>query len=144
MASEIVPGLFVGDQQDAKVFEGDIICVLETRPADEPEHAISLPILSADGVAHPKPLNRVAAEIAARLRLDHRVLVHCGAGVERSPLAVAWYLSRYHDMRLTDAYAMVCERHPPAADRTSWLAADSPPDPEPEPEPESQPNPLPL
>ena len=36
-----------------------------------------------------------------------KVLVHCGAGQERSPLAVAWYFHRITGMSLEDAFKFI-------------------------------------
>jgi protein-tyrosine phosphatase len=47
--------------------------------------------------------------------------VCCAAGVERSPLAVAWYISRRTTLTLEKAYEEVCARHPETQIRTQWL-----------------------
>jgi protein-tyrosine phosphatase len=115
--SEIVPGLFVGDLQDAQRFDGTIISVLPDVPEAEPPQAIHMPFL-ADGV---NSLERTAALIDDELALGHRVLVHCEEGCERAPLVVAWFLKTRRDMTLDQAYALLKSRRSIVEDRRRWL-----------------------
>jgi protein-tyrosine phosphatase len=115
--SEIVPGLFVGDLQDAQRFDGTIVSVLPDVPEAEPPQAIHMPFL-ADGV---NSLERTAALIDDELALGHRVLVHCEEGCERAPLVVAWFLKTRRDMTLDQAYALLKSRRSIVEDRRRWL-----------------------
>ncbi len=63
--SEIIPGLFVGDLQDAQKFDGTVISVLPDVPESEPPQSVDVPFL-ADGVAS---LYRTAALIDEELAL---------------------------------------------------------------------------
>lgn len=76
---------------------------------------------SADVHAIPEKMDEAADWIEEKLRAGERVLVHCAYGVERSPLTVVWYLMRYQNMNLTDAYNLVLERRPEAGYRGHWL-----------------------
>ena len=49
------------------------------------------------------------------------VLVHCAYGMERSPLTVVWFLMRYHNMNLKEAYDLVLQKRPQAQYRGEWL-----------------------
>jgi protein-tyrosine phosphatase len=115
--SEIVPGLFVGDLQDAQRFDGTIISVLPDVPEGEPPHAIQMPFL-AEGVV---TLDQTAALIDDELAQGHRVLVHCEEGCERAPLVVAWFLKNRRGMTLDEAYALLKRRRPIVVDRRRWL-----------------------
>jgi Dual specificity phosphatase, catalytic domain len=115
--SEIIPGLFVGDQQDAQRFDGAIISVLADVPEGEPREAIHMPIL-LNGIA---TLDSTAALIDHSLKLGRRVLVHCEEGCERAPLVVAWFLKTRRGMTLDEAYALLKSRRPIVADRRRWL-----------------------
>ena len=42
--------------------------------------------------------------IAEELDAGKDVIVHCGKGGERSPFAVAYYLSKFHGMSMSAAY----------------------------------------
>ena len=115
--SEIIPGLFVGDLQDAQRFDGTIISVLPDVPEAEPPQSIHMPFL-ADGL---DSLERTASLIDDELTLAHRVLVHCEEGCERAPLVVAWFLKTRRGMTLDQAYVLLKTRRPIVEDRRRWL-----------------------
>jgi protein-tyrosine phosphatase len=115
--SEIIPGLFVGDLQDAQKFDGIIISVLPDVPDAEPPQALHMPFL-AEGVV---TLDKTAALIDDELARGHRVLVHCEEGCERAPLVVAWFLKTRRGMTLDQAYALLKSRRPIIEDRRRWL-----------------------
>lgn len=120
LASEIVPCLFVGSKDAAQNFLGEVICVLEQPYWNGHRAGRWMPILD-DGVATRANLDRVAFTIERLLMNRKRVLVHCGQGVERSPLAVAWYLRSYRDYTLDDAYALLKRKRPEVEDHRAWL-----------------------
>lgn len=74
-----------------------------------------------DMKASPKQLDIVANMIDAQLKTGKKVLVHCAAGMERSPLAIMWYLMRKKGMDLKDAYSFVKARRPMVMDSLDWL-----------------------
>ena len=115
--SEIIPGLFVGDLQDAQKFGGTIICVLPDLPESEPPQAIHMPFL-AEGVV---TLDQTAELIDDELEQGHQVLVHCEEGCERAPLVVAWFLRTKRGKTLDEAYALLQSRRPMVVDRRRWL-----------------------
>ena len=115
--SEIIPGLFVGDLQDAQKFDGTIISVLPDVPEAEPPHAIHMPFL-AEGVV---TLDKTAALIDDELAQGNRVLVHCEEGCERAPLVVAWFLKTRRGNTLDEAYALLKSKRPMVVDRRRWL-----------------------
>jgi protein-tyrosine phosphatase len=115
--SEIIPGLFVGDLQDAQKFDGTIISVLPDVPEAEPPQAIHMPFL-AEGVV---TLDKTAALIDAELEQGNRVLVHCEEGCERAPLVVAWFLKTRRGNTLDEAYALLKTKRPMVVDRRRWL-----------------------
>ncbi|PWT74190.1 MAG: hypothetical protein C5B60_07085 [Chloroflexi bacterium] len=49
------------------------------------------------------------------------VLIHCGAGVERSPLVVALWMCRRFAMDLDESYAWIKQHRPQVEDRRQWL-----------------------
>ena len=54
---------------------------------------------------------------------DKNVVVHCAMGMERSVLAVVWYLHKYQGMSMDEAYDTVGIARPIAADRRDWIQA---------------------
>ena len=52
---------------------------------------------------------------------DTKVVVHCAMGMERSPLTVVWYLHRYHDKTIDEAYEMAINARPVVCDRREWI-----------------------
>ena len=113
--NEIIDNLFVGGLDDAQSgFDGLIICVLEEKPSDEPPDAIWIPF----GIGS---LDITASMIDNALASGRRVLVHCGAGSERAPLTIAWFLSRRREMSIDAAYDLLKTKRPTVQDRRTWL-----------------------
>lgn len=134
----ILPGLFLGDHDDAKNFfrlkgSGIILSVHENRFGVVPE-AAWMPYLVPDPDDPPyglradgKALDAIAAAAHEGLRQRRNVLLHCNAGIERSPLATAWYLATHHSTTFPtfhDAYSHVRHKRPIAQDRIHWLTLD--------------------
>jgi len=120
--SHILENLYLGSLEDALHAPPDfvIVCVLEYQPPNEPSGAYRFPFLEG-GVANVKVLDDFANLVDKLLSEGKKVLVHCGMGVERSPLAVVWYLHRKKGMSIADAYRYVMNRRSVVADRSSWL-----------------------
>jgi len=120
--SHILENLYLGSLEDALNAPPDfvIVCVLEYQPSNEPPGAYRFPFLEG-GVANVKVLDDFADLVDKLLSEGEKVLVHCGMGVERSPLAVVWYLHRKKGMSIADAYRYVMNRRSVVADRTVWL-----------------------
>lgn len=130
MATKIIDNLFVGDSYDAQSMYSDffVICVLEIRPVDEPLGAAWIPFLKGDAqevYADKTQLQNIATLIDLNLTQHRKVLVHCGGGMERSPLAIAWYLHTYKQMSLDDAYALIKTKRPSVRNRCDWLGVET-------------------
>ena len=52
---------------------------------------------------------------------DRNVVIHCAMGMERSVLAVVWYLHRTGGLSLDEAYDAVRRARPIAQDRRAWI-----------------------
>lgn len=119
--TEIIDNLFLGDMVDARSgFDGLIVCTLEERPLDEPPNATWVPFLHEGR----KSLDIAAAIVDAALKGGRRVLVHCGAGSERAPLAVAWFLHTRRGMTLDEAYDLLKAKRPIVQDRRFWIGLE--------------------
>jgi hypothetical protein len=120
-ASEIAPGVYVGGWADSSGFRGARICVL-----DEPEAGLvaDLHLAIHDASTH-RPirtnLEGVAAFVEAARERGEPVLIFCGHGVRRGPLAGAWYLHRSQGITLDEAYAKIQKVRPQAETARKWL-----------------------
>jgi protein-tyrosine phosphatase len=128
LADEILERLWLGDANDAHQWPeaADALSVLEgTGPARRGQ--LWLPVLTqveGRAIALASSLESISILITDRLAAGRRLLVHCGAGIERSPLAVAWHLVRTDPARwptMTDAYVHIIARRPQVSDRQAWL-----------------------
>jgi len=127
--NKILENLYLGDIPDAINFDkeipkGRIIVVLESRPPNEPFKAFHVPILSSSGHVHSLQLDQIACTIDSILQQKIDLLIHCAAGIERSPLMTAWYLHKFRNMTMNEAYTLIKEKRPQIADRQSWLIID--------------------
>lgn len=129
MYNQIIPNLFVGDIEDSILFnrhkpEGVIFCVLEHRPPHEPMKAYHIPIKTLSDHVHTEQLDHIAFMLEGLLEKKCDVLVHCAAGIERSPLTVAYYISYSKGISIHEAYKIVRRNRPQAQDRSMWLIHD--------------------
>ena len=132
---EILPGLYLGSMEDAAKAPPEVIriCVLEMCSpyhADRPG-TIHIPILrneGGEGRADLGQLDLAMTVIHGLVAIGEEVLVHCGAGVERSPLTMAWYLFNTGVLPTMDAaYEYVIKRRPSAQRRDAmWLPTEPP------------------
>jgi Predicted protein-tyrosine phosphatase len=120
--SQILDNLYLGSLDDALNAPPDfvIVCVLEYQPPNEPKGAYRFPFLEG-GLANVKVLDEFADFVDKLLSEGRKVLVHCAMGIERSPLAVVWYLHKKKGMSIPEAYAFVKSKRSVVADRTVWL-----------------------
>jgi protein-tyrosine phosphatase len=117
--TEITPGVYVGDESACEVFDGPAICVADTEI--QGHHCLWIPILTYSppltASAKIKSLDRVTAAMRVVRKIGSPVMVHCSAGIERSPLAVAWYLHKERRISFDEAYDFVLKKHTAAQDR---------------------------
>ena len=125
--NEIIPGLFIGDGMEAcnDILTKDMIriCVSEKLPSIPWAHHIAFMVPNEEGElrADIEKLNTIAMLIGTALCAGRKAMVFCGAGMERSPLAVTWYLYQYRRITLDKAWQTVKEKRTCAIDRRDWL-----------------------
>jgi hypothetical protein len=118
--SEIAPGIFVGGWKEAVGFEGTRFCVLDEAPEDMPP-ATHVRIYDEGAErAIRENLDRVAAAMKAAHDQGEPVLVFCGHGIRRSPLAGAWYLHRTEHLSLDAAYDRIRSVRPKVEHAREW------------------------
>lgn len=125
--SEIVDGLFITsrDGVEAAMMEGQFIINVTQKGELDTYYDAQISIHPYD------PTNIIRLKTIAllidELLKDHRaVAVHCSMGMERSVLAVAYFMHTKMDMGLDEAYAHIVERRPIAWDRREWAGLDEP------------------
>jgi hypothetical protein len=119
--SEIAPGVFVGGWKDAAQFTGTRICVLDEAPAEMPD-ATHVPIYDeGKDEAILANLERVARSVTSAHERNEPVLLFCGHGIRRSPLAGAWYLHRSEGLSLEEAYARIRDTRPRIEPARDWI-----------------------
>lgn len=119
--AEVAPGVFVGGWNDAVKFVGKKFCVLDEAP-DEMPPATHLQIYDeAKDAPIVANLDKVASGMNSARESNEPVLVFCGHGVRRSPLAAAWYLHRYEDLSLDEAYAKIRSVRPRVETAQEWI-----------------------
>jgi Dual specificity phosphatase, catalytic domain len=124
--SEIAPGIFVGGWKEAVGFEGTRICVLDAPPEDMPPAThIRIYDEEADRAVR-ENLDRAVTAMKDAHDRGEPVLVFCGHGVRRSPLAAAWYLHRVEHLSLDAAYDRIRSVRPKVEQARDWTgnAAD--------------------
>lgn len=112
----------MGGWSDAVKFEGRRYCVLDERPEGELPADEQLAIYD-EGADAPilANLDRVNGLVEAARKAGEPVLLFCGHGVRRSPLAAAWYLHRHDGIPLSEAYARIREVRPGVEEAREWI-----------------------
>jgi len=118
---EVADGVFVGGWKDAEKFEGARLCVLDEAPEGMAGIThVTIYDTDADRADLPN-LDRVAEGVRAARARGEKVLVFCGQGVRRSPLAAAWYLHRSEGLTLDQAYERIRGVRPQIEPAAAWI-----------------------
>lgn len=114
-ASEVIPGLFLSNEKTTlnlgKTFDLVVNCTPRVPFQEGCQACIRLPV--EDDPFDSMPMfqllqdKHVLEDINRKLEKNKRVLVHCQAGVQRSPTVVASYLIAYHGLTPDEAIAFV-------------------------------------
>ena len=122
--NEVIPSLWLGDYTDARNFNGERLCVLEMDRGHPGSHWV--PILEGPWARRTK-LDEAADLISERLAAGAKLIVHCMAGIERSPLTVAWWLVKTgRKPNLDAAYYFLKARRSCVLDRQCWIEPELP------------------
>ncbi len=136
MADKIFDSIYLGDREDGLTFEGEIICVLQDIPKGEPKEALWIPVvrssitLTDDQLiaeqdeyvyAQRSNLDLIANILEKNRKKNIKTLVHCIGGIERSPLAIVYWLHKYHGFTYDGAYTYVASKRPQIMNRLIWL-----------------------
>lgn len=117
--------LWVGDWYDAQKFDGEKICVLENVSQHEcasDTHLIPIFENGIHGRVNMDQIDKAATLMTGRLDAGVKLLVHCAAGIERSPLTCAYWLRKMGvHSTLAAAYTHLKIIRSIVEDRTVWL-----------------------
>ncbi len=134
--NKILDHLYLGDWQDAQKFEGEIICVTQEILSTEPRDAYWIPVIRTSKPTNDDELieeqdlevtvlkhqiDLVTFMINNNMEYEKDTLVHCMAGIERSPLVIVSWLHKYRGYSWDEAYEFVKEKRPEVANRLEWL-----------------------
>jgi protein-tyrosine phosphatase len=126
---EVIPGIWIGGYESGLDFPHVRLCLSEAPEAFRGGFLIPIHI-PEEGAPVGRGgflVSRRRLDAAANIIQEHHesgiaVLVHCYSGLERSPLAVAWWLRRYgHARNLSEAYRMIEARRPIIMRRLEWV-----------------------
>ncbi len=136
MADKIKDCIWLGDFIDTLKFEGEIICVLQDIPKGEPKGSIWIPVVrstttlddsqliaeqDANVYAQMPNLDLISGILEENWKKKIKTLVHCMAGIERSPLAIVHWLHKFHGFSYNEAYEYVQKIRPQVQNRLIWL-----------------------
>jgi hypothetical protein len=114
--------VFVGGWNDALAFEGARYCVLDEDPGEELPADARIPIYDPN---EDRPIVSNLDALVQRVESDREhqrpVLLFCGHGIRRAPLAGVWYLHRHEGLSLDEAYARVREVRPKTEHAKEWV-----------------------
>lgn len=133
--TEVLSGLFLGGLEDARGFPGNVLCVMNAWPLDGHPEAVWIPVVAAPTTrllgpeagpparlfALPQQLDLAATVMDRFVSRLTPLLVHCRYGLERSPLAVAWFLRHRLGWSWDEAYGLLRRKRPEIQDRRDWL-----------------------
>lgn len=129
-ANEIIPNLWLGDRfacPHARALGFSTICVIEDR-CDTPKciykRIMPFSATMMDGSLAVRVDDNFFNEAIETVNYYHSrgpTLIHCGAGIERSPLTVAMYLVKYSGLTIDEAYKFLKEKRHQVEDRRHWL-----------------------
>lgn len=108
-ATQITHGLWLGDTKDAQSFQGYVLCVMNTRPEDEPEHAEHRSVMVSGKPDMTFIDQAITALYEAKAR-NANVLLHCENGNQISAMVMAAYLMKYNSMTIEKAFEFLKER----------------------------------
>lgn len=117
LGNKISAGRFLG--------KGEILCVIEVPHCLGMSGSHHLHIINEAGEVTVERLDEAAAKISELLDKGTDLLVHCSAGMERSPLTIAWWLIKEGVIpNFDEAYKGLMAIRPCVQDRRHWIKKD--------------------
>jgi len=119
----------VGGSEEALLDEGCFVINVAEEIINDAHACIPIDPYVEDVERQRETVDLVSDTIQKELRHNGpKVVVHCHMGMERSVLAVAWWLHSYKNMSLDEAYGLISQKRPIALDRREWIGEPHPDD----------------
>ena len=119
----------VGGAEEALLHEGYFVINVAEEIINDAHACIPIDPYVEDVERQRETVDLVSDNIQRELTHNGRkVVVHCHMGMERSVLAVAWWLHSYKNMSLDEAYGLISQKRPIALDRREWIGERHPDD----------------
>ena len=119
----------VGGAEEALLDEGTFVINVAEEIINDAHACIPIDPYVEDVERQRETVDLVSDTIQRELGHNGRkVVVHCHMGMERSVLAVAWWLHSYKNMSLDEAYELIRQTRPISLDRGEWIGEPHPDD----------------
>ena len=119
----------VGGAEEALLQEGYFVINVAEEIINDAHACIPIDPYVEDVERQRETVDLVSDTIQRELRHNGRkVVVHCHMGMERSVLAVAWWLHSHKNMSLDEGYGLIRKKRPIALDRREWIGEPNPDD----------------
>ena len=119
----------VNGAEEALLEEGYFVINVAEEILNDAHARIPVGFSSRDPDRQRQTVDLIAGVIEGVLHYtDHKVVVHCQQGMERSVLAVACWLRKHKDMSLDEAFGLIRQKRAVALDRREWIGEPHPED----------------
>jgi|SaaInlStandDraft_4_1057021.scaffolds.fasta_scaffold19712_1 protein-tyrosine phosphatase len=109
---EIIPGLWLGNQFSTTIFTGNSVLSIGCNPKKSFDNHLKLSLKDSRDSDLKSILRDALKFIDNSLKSNNKILVHCKAGMNRSPAVVIAYLVIYKSYNIDDASQFVKIKKP--------------------------------
>ena len=107
---EIIHNLWLGNQYSSSIFNGDSVLSIGCKSKKLFNNQLKLSIIDSKDSDISVLFHKAFEFINKELKLNHKILVHCAGGINRSPIIVIGYLVKYCSYNLNDAIKLVTNK----------------------------------
>jgi protein-tyrosine phosphatase len=104
---EIIPNLWLGNKYSTSIFEGDSVLSIGCKPCKTFQNHLKLSIKDSRESNISLILPNALQFINEELNNNHKLLVHCQGGINRSPAIIIAYLVMYKSYSIDTASVLV-------------------------------------
>ena len=112
--SKIINNLYLGNQYSTSIIKNldTIISIGCKSKANNIKNVYKISVRDKKSTDLTPYLDPVTQYIDEELTKNHKILIHCKGGINRSPSFVIAYLCKYHNMTMEEAKKFVLKRRP--------------------------------